>query len=186
MAALRAGELVAFPTETVYGLGADATNDDALHRLYAAKGRPRDHPVIVHLGSIADLDRWGTAVSPAARALAAEWWPGPLTLIVQAAARVSRVATGGLETVGLRVPAHPLALQLLEAFGGGIAAPSANRFGSGEPDHRGGSESRVRIRGGDGARWWAVRGGGGVDDRRLHRRLTARASSWCRHDRDDL
>ena len=133
VAALRAGELVGFPTETVYGLGADATNDDALHRLYAAKGRPRDHPVIVHLGSIAELDRWGTAVSRAARELAAQWWPGPLTLIVAASARVSRVATGGLDTVGLRVPAHPLALQLLEVFGGGIAAPSANRFGRVSP-----------------------------------------------------
>jgi Sua5/YciO/YrdC/YwlC family protein len=133
VAALRAGELVGFPTETVYGLGADATNGDALHRLYAAKGRPLDHPVIVHLGSTAGLDDWGIAVSPAARALAAEWWPGPLTLIVAASARVSRVATGGLDTVGLRVPAHPVALRLLEEFGGGIAAPSANRFGRVSP-----------------------------------------------------
>ena len=132
-AALRAGELVGFPTETVYGLGADAENAEALHRLYAAKGRPSEHPVIVHLGSAAALDDWGTEVSSTARTLAAEWWPGPLTLIVRAAARVSRVATGGLETVGLRVPAHPVALQLLDAFGGGIAAPSANRFGRVSP-----------------------------------------------------
>ncbi len=136
--ALRAGELVAFPTETVYGLGADAENADALARLYAAKGRPPDHPVIVHLGAGrapagGGLDDWGLDVSTAARTLADAWWPGPLTLVVRAGARVSRVATGGLDTVGLRVPAHPIALELLAAFGGGIAAPSANRFGRVSP-----------------------------------------------------
>ncbi len=126
---LRAGQLVAFPTETVYGLGADATNASALHRLYAAKGRPADHPVIVHLGAGADLEAWATEVPEAARALAGAFWPGPLTLVLRAAPHVSRVATGGLETVGLRVPGHPVAIALLAAFGGGIAAPSANRFG---------------------------------------------------------
>lgn len=128
-AALRAGRLVAFPTETVFGLGADATNASALHRLYEAKGRPADHPVIVHLGEGMDLEEWATEVPEEARVLADAFWPGPLTLVLRAAARVSRVATGGLETVGLRVPAHPVALALLRAFGGGIAAPSANRFG---------------------------------------------------------
>ena len=128
-AALRAGRLVAFPTETVFGLGADATNASALRRLYAAKGRPADHPVIVHLGEGVDLAEWATEVPEAARVLADAFWPGPLTLVLRAAARVSRVATGGLETVGLRVPAHPVAIALLAAFGGGIAAPSANRFG---------------------------------------------------------
>ena len=128
-AALRAGQLVAFPTETVYGLGADATNGSALRRLYAAKGRPADHPVIVHLGEVADLAEWAAEVPEAARLLAGAFWPGPLTLVLRATPRVSRVATGGLETVGLRVPANPVALVLLEAFGGGIAAPSANRFG---------------------------------------------------------
>ena len=136
--ALRAGQLVGFPTETVYGLGADATNPEALHRLYAAKGRPADHPVIVHLGTGAAfgdgvLEEWATNVSPDARQLAEHWWPGPLTLVVRAAERVSRVATGGLDTVGLRIPAHPMALELLAEFDGGIAAPSANRFGRVSP-----------------------------------------------------
>jgi L-threonylcarbamoyladenylate synthase len=131
--ALQRGGLVAFPTETVYGLGADATDDDALGRLYAVKGRPADHPVIVHLGAAAALDEWAVAVPPVARDLAARCWPGPLTLVVHAAPAVSRVATGGLDTVGLRVPAHPVALELLAAFGGAIAAPSANRFGRVSP-----------------------------------------------------
>ena len=136
--ALRAGQLVGFPTETVYGLGADATNPEALHRLYAAKGRPADHPVIVHLGACAAFGDdafggWAVDVSSAALRLGEQWWPGPLTLVVRAADRVSRVATGGLDTVGLRVPAHPMALELLAEFDGGIAAPSANRFGRVSP-----------------------------------------------------
>lgn len=131
--ALRRGGLVAFPTETVYGLGADATDAGALTRLYAVKGRPADHPVIVHLGEAAVLDDWAVAVPPVARALAARFWPGPLTLVLEAADTVSRVATGGLATVGLRVPAHPVALELLAAFGGAVAAPSANRFGRVSP-----------------------------------------------------
>ncbi len=133
VAVLRRGGLVAFPTETVYGLGADATDDDALARLYSVKRRPADHPVIVHLGRKADLEEWASAVPDAARRLAAALWPGPLTLVLPAAGTVSRVATGGLDTVGLRVPDHPLALELLDAFGGGIAAPSANRFGRVSP-----------------------------------------------------
>jgi L-threonylcarbamoyladenylate synthase len=133
VAVLRRGGLVAFPTETVYGLGADATSDAALGRLYAVKGRPADHPVILHLGHDADLDEWAADVPAVARALVARCWPGPLTIVVPASDRVSRVATGGLETVGLRVPDHPLALALLDAFGGAVAAPSANRFGRVSP-----------------------------------------------------
>jgi L-threonylcarbamoyladenylate synthase len=131
---LRAGGLVAFPTETVYGLGADVANARALERLYAVKGRPRDHPVIVHIARAAQLDDLGRDVPPIARRLATEFWPGPLTLIVRRdPARVSAMATGGRDTVGLRVPDHALALELLDAFGNGIAAPSANRFGRVSP-----------------------------------------------------
>ena len=120
---------MAFPTETVYGLGADASNAQAVGRIFAAKGRPADHPVIVHLSSAAALAQWAREVPPAARILAARFWPGPLTLILQRADSVIDAVTGGQGTVGLRVPSHPLAQTLLRAFGGGIAAPSANRFG---------------------------------------------------------
>lgn len=126
---LRAGELVAFPTETVYGLGADARNPGAVRRLFAAKGRPADHPVIVHLHEAAQLEAWSRDVPDAARRLAGAFWPGPLTLVLPRASWVTDVVTGGQDTVGLRVPAHPVARALLEAFGDGIAAPSANRFG---------------------------------------------------------
>lgn len=129
VAALRAGELVAFPTETVYGLGADAMNPDAVRRIFAAKGRPADHPVIVHLLDAAQLAYWARTVSPVAAALARHFWPGPLTLILPRAASVPDAVTGGQDTVGLRVPSHPVARALLAAFGGGLAAPSANRFG---------------------------------------------------------
>jgi L-threonylcarbamoyladenylate synthase len=130
---LRAGGLVAFPTETVYGLGADASSVDAVHRLFAVKRRPPDHPVIVHLGDAAQLGDWARVVPEAAARLAAACWPGPLTVIVPRAARVAEAVTGGLDTVGLRVPDQPLALELLRAFGGGVAAPSANRFGRVSP-----------------------------------------------------
>jgi len=130
---LRRGGLVAFPTETVYGLGADASNADALHRLFAVKGRPPDHPVIVHLADAAQLDEWSESVPPAARTLADAFWPGPLTVIVPRAAHVPDAVTGGRDTVGLRVPAQPLAHALLAKFGGGLAAPSANRFGRVSP-----------------------------------------------------
>jgi len=126
---LRAGELVAFPTETVYGLGADATNEAALRKLYTLKGRPSDHPVIVHLANSEQIYDWGTELSDCAKTLAHHFWPGPLTLIVKKSSRVSSLVTGGQDTVGLRVPAHPIALALLEAFDGGIAAPSANKYG---------------------------------------------------------
>lgn len=133
VAILRAGGLVAFPTETVYGLGADATNRDALRHLYAVKGRPAEHPVIVHLARAEQLDDWAIEISAAARTLATACWPGPLTLVVRRASRVPDEVTGRLDTVGLRVPGHPLARELLHAFGGGLAAPSANRFGRVSP-----------------------------------------------------
>ncbi|WP_262966302.1 L-threonylcarbamoyladenylate synthase [Methylobacter psychrophilus] len=125
---LRQGRLVAFPTETVYGLGADAANPDAVRRIFQAKGRPTDHPLIVHIASVDSLTDWAQAVPDAALKLAAHFWPGPLALILNKKPDVSPVVTGGQNTVGLRVPDHPVALSLLRAFGGGIAAPSANRF----------------------------------------------------------
>ena len=129
VAILKRGGLVAFPTETVYGLGADARSPQAVGRIYAAKGRPSNHPVIVHLAGAAQLAEWSSDVTPLAQKLAARFWPGPLTLILRRAAGVGDFVTGGQDTVGLRVPSHPVAQALLEAFGGGIAAPSANRFG---------------------------------------------------------
>jgi L-threonylcarbamoyladenylate synthase len=129
VAILRRGGLVAFPTETVYGLGADARNADAVRRIYAAKGRPTEHPLIVHLAAAAQLPEWSSDVTPLAQKLAAKFWPGPLTLILRRAGNVGDVVTGGQDSVGLRVPSHPVARELLSAFGGGLAAPSANRFG---------------------------------------------------------
>ena len=132
--ALRAGHLVAIPTETVYGLGADAENPDAVARVYAAKGRPADHPLIVHLASADAIDDgWAVDVPAWARLLGAACWPGPLTLVLHRGPRAGDHVTGGQGTVGLRVPSHPVALALLSAFGGGIAAPSANRFGRVSP-----------------------------------------------------
>lgn len=133
VAVLARGGLVAFPTETVYGLGADASRDDAVARIFAAKGRPSGHPLIVHLAPQAQLDDWAIDIPEAARRLATAAWPGPLTIILKRGPRVSLATTGGAETVGLRVPAHPMARALLRAFGGGIAAPSANRFGAVSP-----------------------------------------------------
>ena len=132
-AVLASGGLVAFPTETVYGLGADASRDGAVARIFEAKGRPRAHPLIVHLAAGADLDAWASEIPEVARRLVAVAWPGPLTIILARGDRVSVAATGGAPTVGLRVPAHPMAQALLRAFGGGIAAPSANRFGAVSP-----------------------------------------------------
>uniref|UniRef100_UPI002FDD1BFD L-threonylcarbamoyladenylate synthase n=1 Tax=Pelomicrobium sp. TaxID=2815319 RepID=UPI002FDD1BFD len=126
---LRAGGLVAFPTETVYGLGADARNPEAVGKIFAAKGRPQHHPVIVHLAEAAQLEAWAVDIPDGARRLAERFWPGPLTLILRRGPGVPDAVTGGQDTVGLRVPAHPVAQALLQAFGGGIAAPSANRFG---------------------------------------------------------
>ena len=129
VALLRAGQVVALPTETVYGLGADALNPAAVARIFALKGRPADHPLIVHLPPDEPLEQWAADVPPTARALAQAFWPGPLTMILARGARVPRAVTGGQDTVALRVPDHPVALALLRAFGSGIAAPSANRFG---------------------------------------------------------
>lgn len=144
--ALRRGELVAFPTETVYGLGADATRSDAVHRVFDAKGRPTDHPLIVHLGSGAPagvarsaaewsevLEPWTVGLDPRTARLAEAFWPGPLTLVVPRSTLVSDAAVGGLSTVGLRVPDHPMTLELLRRFGGGLVGPSANRFGHVSP-----------------------------------------------------
>jgi L-threonylcarbamoyladenylate synthase len=128
-AILRAGGLVAFPTETVYGLGADAANTAAVRRIFAAKGRPADHPLIVHVADMSGLKHWAADVPRGAWLLAEKYWPGPLTMILKRAPHVADVVTGGQHTIGLRVPAHPVAQRLLRAFGGGIAAPSANRFG---------------------------------------------------------
>lgn len=138
---LRSGGLVAFPTETVYGLGADAANADAVARLFAVKGRPLDHPVIVHFANAEQAFAWARSVPEPARRLAARFWPGPLTIILERAPRVGDFITGGQDTVGLRVPSHPVAQQLMHAFAGeqggrsysGIAAPSANRFGRVSP-----------------------------------------------------
>jgi L-threonylcarbamoyladenylate synthase len=133
VAVLRRGGLVAFPTETVYGLGCDAESVEALGRLYRAKRRPASHPVIVHLPAARALDEWATEIPDPARALADECWPGALTLVLRRSARVPDAVTGGRETVGLRVPDQPLALAMLRAFDGGVAAPSANRFGRVSP-----------------------------------------------------
>lgn len=126
---LKRGGLVAFPTETVYGLGADAANEKAVARLYAVKGRPADHPVIVHFASAEQAFAWAREVPEAARQLAARFWPGPLTLILKRSKLAQDFVTGGQDTVGLRVPSHPIAHEMLSLFGSGVAAPSANRFG---------------------------------------------------------
>lgn len=130
---LQAGGLVAFPTETVYGLGADAASERAVRGIFAAKGRPADHPLIVHVGASDGLERWASDPPAAAWQLAQRFWPGPLTLILDRHPEVPTVVTGGQETIGLRMPDHPVALALLKAFGRGIAAPSANRFGRVSP-----------------------------------------------------
>jgi len=135
--ALKDGHLVAFPTETVYGLGADATNEKAVSRIYSVKGRPIGHPLIVHISSINKLDQWATDIPDYAIKLAREFWPGPMTLILPRTDLAKDFITGGQNNVGLRVPAHPIALALLKKFedlgGQGIAAPSANRFGAVSP-----------------------------------------------------
>lgn len=130
---LRSGGLVALPTETVYGLGANAEDPAAVARIFQAKGRPPSHPLIVHIDSAEQLGDWVEQVPEPAAVLAERFWPGPLTLVLRRGTRVPLAATGGLDTVAVRVPDHPVALDLLAAFGGGIAAPSANRFGSVSP-----------------------------------------------------
>jgi L-threonylcarbamoyladenylate synthase len=132
--ALIDGHLVAFPTETVYGLGADAANEKAVRRIYSVKGRPTDHPLIVHISSIEQLENWAKNIPDYAIKLAREFWPGPMTLILKRSPSAKDFITGGQDTVGLRIPAHPIAQKLLAGFerlgGFGIAAPSANRFGA--------------------------------------------------------
>ena len=134
---LLAGDLVAFPTETVYGLGADACNAAAVARIYSVKGRPADHPLIVHVASMDALGDWASDVPEYVISLARDFWPGPMTLILKRSGLAADFVTGGQDTVGVRVPAHPVALGLLEAFarvgGKGVAAPSANRFGNVSP-----------------------------------------------------
>lgn len=134
---LLAGRLVAFPTETVYGLGADACNADAVAQIYSVKGRPSDHPLIVHVAALEALGDWAEEVPSYAISLARDFWPGPMTLVVRRSALPQDFLTGGQDTVGVRVPNHPVALGLLEAFakagGKGVAAPSANRFGNVSP-----------------------------------------------------
>ena len=136
-ASIKDGNLVAFPTETVYGLGADASNADAVAKIYAAKGRPADHPLIVHISSMDGIGYWADEISDYAIALARTFWPGPMTLICKRSSEAKDFVTGGQETVGLRVPDHVVALALLEAAKQlgvqGIAAPSANRFGHVSP-----------------------------------------------------
>ncbi len=155
VASLRAGELVAFPTETVYGLGADARNPAAVRRIFEVKGRPAHHPVIVHLARLGQLRDWARDVPPAALLLAQRFWPGPLTLVLPRAPGVSDAVTGGQDTVALRVPSHPMAQQLLVAFQSGIAAPSANRYGRVSPTRAEhvreelGSAVKVILDGGD-------------------------------------
>ena len=133
VAALRRGELIGLPTETVYGLAADAMNASAVAKIFALKGRPSEHPLIVHLACAEQLSDWAIDLPDAAKLLAKAFWPGPLTLILKRAARVGDWITGGQSTVGLRVPNHALALRVLTAFGSGLAAPSANRFGHVSP-----------------------------------------------------
>lgn len=153
--ALRDGELVAFPTETVYGLGAHAGHPAALRRVFELKGRPTTHPLIVHIDSVRYLSRWAREVPESAARLAERFWPGPLTLVLPRAENVHRLVSGGQDTVAVRVPAHPMAQQLLTAFGGGIAAPSANRYGRVSPTRAEhvreefGAEVRVVLDGGD-------------------------------------
>ena len=168
---LRGGGLVAFPTETVYGLGADASSPAALRRLYAVKGRPRDHPVIVHLGVGRRSSPSGRPTCPTTRgALADACWPGPLTLVLRACARGCPTRSpAGSTPSALRVPDQPVALALLRAFGGGVAAPSANRFGRVSPTTARRRARRPRRRRRRGARRRTVPRRRGVDDRRLHR-----------------
>ncbi len=130
---LQAGHIVGIPTETVYGLAADAANPDAVARVFAAKGRPSEHPLIVHLGEAANLSDWARHIPPQASRLADAFWPGPLTLVLDRHPSVLDAVTGGQDTVALRMPAHPVAQRLLRVFGGGLAAPSANLFGRVSP-----------------------------------------------------
>jgi len=153
--ALRDGEVIAFPTETVYGLGADAQNSEAIAKVFALKGRPTGHPLIVHIDHARSLERWALAVPTHAHELAEHFWPGPLTLVLKRAPAVDPLITGGQDTIAVRVPGHPVAQQLLRGFGSGIAAPSANRYGHVSPTRAEhvreefGDEVRFVLDGGD-------------------------------------
>ncbi len=125
---LQQGECVALPTETVYGLAADAANPEAVDKIFTAKGRPKNHPLIVHIPDVSHLTRWAMDIPETAYALAAQFWPGPLTLLLKKAPNVDTCVTGGLDTIALRVPAHPLFLSVLTKLDSGLAAPSANRY----------------------------------------------------------
>lgn len=138
---LRSGGLVAFPTETVYGLGADASSAAAVAKLYAAKRRPPDHPVIVHFKDAAGAFEWAREVRPEAKKLSEKFWPGPLTLVLKRSGKAKDFVTGGQDTIGVRVPSHPVAQALLKEFGGGLAGPSANVFGEISPT----AASHVRM-----------------------------------------
>ena len=144
-AVLIKGNLVAFPTETVYGLGADATNEDAIARIYKVKGRPVGHPLIVHISSLANLDKWARDIPEYAVKLARAFWPGPMTLILPRTDLAKDFITGSQDNVGIRIPSHAVALALIKEFeyqgGLGVAAPSANRFGAVSPT----SASAVEI-----------------------------------------
>ncbi len=131
--ALRRGQLIGLPTETVYGLAADIANEAALREIFRVKGRPSEHPLIVHIADISQLDGMASYVSPACRALVDHCWPGPLTVVVTAAPHVSRVATGGLDTVAVRLPSARAAQEVIKRLGNAVAAPSANRFGQVSP-----------------------------------------------------
>ncbi len=138
--ALKDGHLVAFPTETVYGLGADATNENAVSRVYSVKSRPTDHPLIVHISSVSQLGKWAIDIPEYAVDLSKEFWPGPITLILKRSNLAKDFITGGQDNVGIRIPAHPIALELLKEFeilgGFGVVAPSANRFGAVSPTNK--------------------------------------------------
>jgi len=133
VAALHRGELIGLPTETVYGLAGDARNPSAIRGIFATKGRPADHPLIVHVADATQIAQWAREIPDSAMQLARAFWPGPMTLILKKAASVNALVTGGQDSIGLRIPRHPLALAVLREFGGGLAAPSANRFGHVSP-----------------------------------------------------
>jgi len=147
--ALKNGHLVAFPTETVYGLGADAANADAIAQVYNVKGRPVNHPLIVHIASLDAMGQWASEIPGYAITLARDFWPGPMTLVLKRSELAADFVTGGQDTVGLRVPAHPIALQLLKEFnnvgGKGIAAPSANKFGAVSPTTAHAVEEELQV-----------------------------------------
>jgi L-threonylcarbamoyladenylate synthase len=152
---LKSGELVAFPTETVYGLGADAKNPEAIKKIFEVKGRPSNHPIILHIYNESELEEWVVSIPDIARKLMKHFWPGALTLIFEAKENVSPLITGNQKTIGIRMPSHPVARELLKAFGSGLVAPSANKFGKVSPTKAKhvkeelGDEIKLILEGGD-------------------------------------